>query len=320
MSPQESIISVVEPISPAIERVKTVLFRPFDLGRWFIIGFCAWLAGLERLLGGDGGGRSRVRFERVPTSIDDVRHQFDLAREFFMGHPWVLPTVVIGLVLGIGLALLITWLSSRGRFMFLYCVAQNKAEVKNPWHQFRKHANSLFAFRIVVGLLGVLAAAAFVIPAFVTVIVLQVAVGSSALSILGIVAYVLSFVAVMILFGIVGKFTKDFVVPIMYLHGMGCRQAWAMLLDLIAVNKMRLFLYLLFHILIGLAIATIVFGLACFTCGCACCCFALPYIGTVALLPLLVFLRTYSLYYLAQYGPELNVFLPASPPAPEAMV
>ena len=37
--PQIPHVSVIDPISPAIERVRTVLFRPFDLGRWFIIGF-----------------------------------------------------------------------------------------------------------------------------------------------------------------------------------------------------------------------------------------------------------------------------------------
>ena len=44
-------INVVEPVSPALERVKRVLFQPFDLGKWFVIGFCAWLACL-----GEGGG------------------------------------------------------------------------------------------------------------------------------------------------------------------------------------------------------------------------------------------------------------------------
>ena len=44
-------ISVTEPVSPALERVKTMLFKPFDLGKWFTIGFCAWLAAL-----GEGGG------------------------------------------------------------------------------------------------------------------------------------------------------------------------------------------------------------------------------------------------------------------------
>ena len=47
-------INVVEPISPALRRVKHVLFQPFDLGKWFIIGFCAWLAFLGDSLGSLG--------------------------------------------------------------------------------------------------------------------------------------------------------------------------------------------------------------------------------------------------------------------------
>ena len=51
-------ISVVEPISPALEHVKRMLFQPFDLGKWFVIGFCAWLAYLGEAGGGSGGGDS----------------------------------------------------------------------------------------------------------------------------------------------------------------------------------------------------------------------------------------------------------------------
>jgi hypothetical protein len=320
MNPQQSYVSVIEPISPAVDGVKTVLFRPFDLGRWFIIGFCAWLARLDDLSSG-GGARIERRFHGRPPGLSDVRDGFDQAREFAMDHPWVLPAGITAFVLGIAFWLLLTWLSSRGRFMFLDCVAQNKAEVKRPWHLFRGYAHSLFMFRIVLGILRGLALLAFIVPVFVTVVVLKTTVGSTALSILGGIAYVLAFVIVLILFGVIGKFTKDFVVPIMYLHGVGCRQAWAVLLDLIGINKMRFVLYLLFQILIGVAVMTIAFGLGCITCGCACCFFALPYIGTVAFLPILIFLRAYSLYYLAQYGPDWNVFLPApstTPGAPQA--
>jgi hypothetical protein len=37
----------------------------------------------------------------------------------------------------------------------------------------------------------------------------------------------------------------------------------------------------------------------------------IPYLGTVLMLPILVFERSYSLYYLAQYGPEWDVFAAA---------
>ena len=46
MTTQPANVSVTLPISPAIERVKLLLFRPFDLGKWFAVGFCAWLATL----------------------------------------------------------------------------------------------------------------------------------------------------------------------------------------------------------------------------------------------------------------------------------
>ena len=39
-------ISVAEPVAPALERVKQMLFKPFDLAKWITIGFCAWLAEL----------------------------------------------------------------------------------------------------------------------------------------------------------------------------------------------------------------------------------------------------------------------------------
>ena len=44
MNARPAYVSVIDPIGPAIERVRTVLFRPFDLGKWLVIGFSAWLA------------------------------------------------------------------------------------------------------------------------------------------------------------------------------------------------------------------------------------------------------------------------------------
>jgi len=44
-------LSVIDPIGRALDRVKLLLFQPFDLGKWFAIGFCAWLAFLARVAG-----------------------------------------------------------------------------------------------------------------------------------------------------------------------------------------------------------------------------------------------------------------------------
>jgi len=194
--------------------------------------------------------------------------------------------------------------------MFLYCVARNKAEVKSPWRRFRNHASSLFAFRAVLGLITFGAA---IVPFVVGGIVAGVstaALGLNPLTILGLVVAGVYFVAVLIVSAIIAKFTKDFVVPIMYLHAIRTTEAWQVFLDLLSVNKARFVLYVLVQIAIAVAIGTMLFMAACCTCCLAACLFILPYIGTVVLLPVHIFKRSYSLYYLAQYGPQLDVFAP----------
>jgi hypothetical protein len=44
------------------------------------------------------------------------------------------------------------------------------------------------------------------------------------------------------------------------------------------------------------------------TCCILGCVLMIPFLGTVLLLPILVFKRSYSLYYLAQYGEQFDVF------------
>jgi hypothetical protein len=110
-------------------------------------------------------------------------------------------------------------------------------------------------------------------------------------------------VALTLCFGLIHKFTTDFVVPIMFLRRTNCTTAWTEFLALLGDNIGRFTLYVLFQIVLGIAIAMLVLAAVLVTCCIAGCLIALPYIGTVLLLPVLVFKRSYSIYYLAQYGP-----------------
>jgi len=49
--------SVIEAIPAAFRRMARTLFQPFDVRKWFVLGFCAWLANL-----GEGGGGPNVNF------------------------------------------------------------------------------------------------------------------------------------------------------------------------------------------------------------------------------------------------------------------
>ena len=77
---------------------------------------------------------------------------------------------------------------------------------------------------------------------------------------------------------------------------------------MIAGNLGRFILYLLFRIVLGIATALVVMAAVLLTCCILCCGLMIPFLGTVLLLPVLVFQRSYSLYYLAQYGEEYDVF------------
>jgi len=306
MSDQQSTISVIDPISPAIERVREILFRPFDLGKWFVIGFCAWLA----YLGKGGGFNLRLpsgRHHGGPQADEALHH----AKEFLADNlHWIIPVAIVVTVLMIIIGLVIAWLSSRGHFMLLHCVALNKAEVKTPWRKFKRQGNSLFLFRIVLGLISFVFFALFAgLMVLIGVLFLAAHAHPRALAIILVVF--LSFIIVIpaaIVFALIKKFTLDFVVPVMSLRTTTCTAAWREVLTILSANKARFLLYILFQIVIAIAIGTIILAAVCVTCCCAACIFAIPYIGTVAVLPLIVFKRAYSLYYLRQFGPQFDVF------------
>jgi hypothetical protein len=282
--------------------------------KWFTIGFCAWLAGL-----GESGGQFNFNFRSGHRHSSghgpSFRDMMDQAGEWIAQNLyWIIPVTVALVIFGLAVGLVLTWFNSRGKFMFLHCVALDVAEVKRPWHELGSEANSLFWFRLVLGLIG-LASSLPVFGGLVFVIgrmlyYEQAETGAIATA----VALALVLLALGICFVLIQKFTIDFVVPIMFLRRVGCIVAWREFLALLQDNVGRFTLYVLFQILLTIAIGFIVLGVVLVTCCTAGCLLIVPYIGTVVLLPVLVFKRSYSIYYLAQFGPSYDVFPPVTGP------
>jgi hypothetical protein len=314
-------INVAEPVSPALERVKRVLFRPFDLGKWFTIGFCAWLAQLGE--GGGGGGNFNFNnFGQHRNYEDNFRSAFLRAKDYVLDNlDWIVPLAAVLVVIGLALWLVFLWLSSRGKFMFLHCVALNRAEVTEPWHQFGNEANSLFLFRLVLGLAGMICTLPLLVIAIILVVKMLLAGQLIPNAVLAAIGFGLLFLGMAIVFAVIQKLTLDFVVPIMFLRRNRCLSAWKELGTLISGHVGTFILYFLFQIVLAIAIGIIVLGVVIITCCIAGCLMMLPYVGTVLLLPVLMFKRCYSLYFLAQFGRDYDVFPPEPPPpgAPPAL-
>ncbi|MGA2171834.1 MAG: hypothetical protein ABSG82_02310 [Sedimentisphaerales bacterium] len=291
-------VSVIDPIRPAIEHVRLMLFKPFDISKWLTVGFCAWLAYL-----GEGSGGSGFNY-----SMND--HNTSVIKDHIFTY---LPLIIIGVVIAIPIfiiiGLVLCWLRSRSQFMFVHCIAGNKAEVVAPWNKFAGQGNSLFLFRVVVGLIGFAVVGLPLAIAVVATIALHQT-GLVAGVVSGLLVAVLGVVGAAILFILIAKLTTDFVVPIMFLRTTSCIAGWREFLVLLSCNKARIAFYILFQIMISLAIFFVIITVC--VIGCCCCCASLllfvPYVGTVILLPIFVFKRAYSLFYLRQFGAQFDVF------------
>ena len=314
MTTQPTNVSVITPVSQAIDRVKLLLFRPFDIGKWFTIGFCAWLAYL-----GEQGASSGFNYSGGDHT--NIRHDLDQGRDFVIHNlHWIIPVAILAVVVIFALWVVFTWLNSRGKFMFLHCVALNKAEVVVPWDKFVREGNSLFWFRLVLGLIGSVLMLPLVAIIGVMIYGMVRHGAPAAASVLMAAGLFLVVIAFAIVFALINKFTTDFVVPIMFLRAKKCVEAWKEFRPMLSANAGHFALYILFQIVLAMGIGTVVLIVVLLTCCIAGCFLAIPYLGTVLLLPVLVFKRAYSLHYFAQYGGDYDVFPPApQPPAPPGL-
>ena len=306
-------ISVVEPIGAAIEKTKQILFRPFNISKWFAIGLCAWLATLG------SGGRSNLNFgnwgshEQSPDFQQEIHNVKEAVLE---NLPIVIGVGALVILVILVLSLVFMWLKSRGQFMFFHCVSRDKGEVVKPWKQYAQQANSLFLFRLVLGLAGVAVSILFIVP-LVAIGFSFAKTGIAGFALANLVwGFLLIFCIIMVALTLSGirLLTDDFVVPIMSLRRCSVTEGWKEFWRLLMSNKGPFTVYLLFLFVIGLAIGMIILLAVLVTCCCAACFLMIPYIGTVVMLPILVWRRAYSLLYLSQYGPEFDVFVPKPTP------
>src|SRR5262249_4267467 len=160
---------------------------------------------------------------------------------------------------------------SRGQFMFLHCVALDRAEVAVPWRKYSREGNSLFLFRLIMGLAAMILFTP-VILGIVWFIVGMVSHGSPTVDgIVGIILLVMFAVIIAPAWWVIAKLTRDFVVPIQYARNLRCLEAWRILLTLLSVNIANFIIYFLFQIALGAAIFVAVLLVVLVTCCIAGC-------------------------------------------------
>ena len=136
-------IEIFKPFGEAFELTNKILFQPFDLKKWFVIGFAAFLSGHLAGVGFNfpspfGNFQSdRATQDVIPAHLEQWK-------------PWLVAAIVVLALLFFAFVIALTWLKARGNFIFTDCIVRNRAAIAEPWREYRKEGNSYFLFLLAV--------------------------------------------------------------------------------------------------------------------------------------------------------------------------
>ena len=287
-------IEILKPLDEAFELMKKILFHPFDFKKWFVIGFAAFLAGH---FAGMGFNFPIGGFPPNQTAPSSVSPDWDEWK------PWLAILIVIGIVLFLALIVLFSWLRARGSFIFTDCIARNRAAIVDPWREYRREGNSYFLFLLAVMVVSMLIFGLFGLLGFLFFGLSAHNADNLTVTPLFIVLLVLFFL-VWVCFAFFVGLISYFMVPLMYVRRCRALDAFRQTAKLVTEHLGSFILFCLFACVLLIA-AVVVGGAA--TCA-TCCLAALPYIGTVILLPVFVCLRAYGLFFIRQFGRDYDVW------------
>ena len=293
-------VSCMKAVCSGWDRMEKTLFHPFDLGKWFLLGFSAWLANLGQGFGAhfnfpasppDGS----FSLENIPTALI------------------ILICCIAGavLIVCLALAIVMVWIRSRGDFMFLDNLVHGRTAILEPWGKYSGRGNSLFMFRLVCWILFL---GFLLITLGSSLLLCWHSISSREMDpfcIAGIVFAVLCLFIFILTVVFYELSLKSFIVPIMFRRETGAYCASIEFLTLLSANPMAFIRYYLMYMLLSLcaSVAVVIFIFS--TC-CLCCIglilLCLPYLWAVVMLPILTFFRFYSIEFLAQFGDDYNVY------------
>ncbi len=305
-------IEIFAPFEAALELTKRILFQPFDLAKWCVIGFAAFLSNF-----GSGGGGGGFNF---PTNFGDTNWKMRSTTKDATGvveamPEWLIPLLVVGGLFVVALVLVLMWVGARGQFMFTDCVVRNRGAIVEPWKEYRREGNSLFLFRLVAFFVFAVLLGLAAMPLW-----LPFALHGTAPEGAGLVVGIILAGSVAIIGGLAWAMAVYFMVPIMYRQRCGAVQGLKESAGVLLAEPGSVILFFLFKIVLAVAVMMIACVLTCVTC----CLVAIPYVGTVILLPVFVFGLGYQLLFLRQFGAEYDVWaslapaVPVAPPVQEA--
>jgi len=342
--------SAIDVISPAFEHTKQQLLKPFNFGQWARIALLAMATGEMST----GGGCNTMH---IPTSFPTHRGQESFAAstpDFLKAiDPALIGALLMVAIIG-GIVLMLVWLyvGSISRFVLYDTVVRRHCDMSPAWDRWHRQGMRFFWWQLLLMIFSLVLAGLMLFPLIIPLIRAvksQQAPGASFF-----LAF-LPFLAVFFVFSLfmllVAVLTKDFVVPVMAVDGVGVIEGWRRLIAMMKTDApnyagyigMKIVLVIgsgiIFSIVVGIVMVILmipgaIVGAAAFfalkSAGVAWNAItitlavvagtlllgALLYVVAFVCVPVAIFFPAYAMYFLAERFPGLHAQLYGVPVAP----
>jgi hypothetical protein len=305
-------ISYTKTIGEAWDLTRSRLFQPFNLVTWLTVGFAAWLATLGQRSSSIGFNLPLDRSQFSDPSITPAR-MLEQATQFVSAHLLaigLIASVILGMAFA--LAVLLIWLSSRGKFIFLYNLTRVQPAIQVPWNRFAPQAASLFRWRLVYALITFVFALVFAGTGIALLIPCLAAEQLLMGPAIGLFSMLMVFLLYALIISAINMALEDFIVPLMFRRNIRTNAAWRKFFGLIRRYLWPITAYGILKSLLIAGFFIAFFTVYLLTCCLFCCgavLLALPYINVVVLLPYYVFIKHFNLCFLAQLDPEIDPYI-----------
>jgi len=238
-------ISAADSVSPAIQRTRDFLFRPFSWGTYLKLGLVAVLT--------EGFTSNLNSHKPTPSSQPSVHGPVlnslrDIPNEWIAG-------IVAAVLLVIVVVLFIAWLITRLRFAYFHCLVHNTREIRPGWHLYRDRAARFFWMNIAVGVcffaLVVLIALPFVSGLMRLVHDTPPGGQPDWMAVLSLVLPLIPIVLVLAIAAYLADvILRDFMLPHYALEGATAGEAWAQVWARISAEKAQFLAYVLLRLVL----------------------------------------------------------------------
>ena len=144
--------SASQAVSPAIERTKNYLFRPFKWGTYLKLSLVACLTeGFSSNFNFNSGHHSSSG-----TGVGDFTG-FHFSNE-------IIALIVVGVLVCIAVGIFISYLITRLRFAFFHCLIHQTKEILPGWGLYRAQAMRFFMLSLIVGFISLVVLVVALIP------------------------------------------------------------------------------------------------------------------------------------------------------------